>query len=84
MRTALCGIVNPQFRDMNEMLQKDNTVFPLSLLVGAVQMVMPHDFIKALEMGIELADTFVLIGNFADFAPVARFLLFPTISTFFF
>jgi len=40
---------------------------------------MPYDYLKTIEMAIEIADVFALSSDFNMFVPIARMLLFPTI-----
>ncbi len=61
------------------MLEKDSKIFPSSLLTNLIQIIMPHDYVKALEMATEIADVLALSGDFNIFMPIARLLLFPTI-----
>lgn len=61
------------------MLEKDSKMFPPSLLTNLIQIIMPHDFVKALEMAIDIADVLAMSGDFNIFLPIARMLLFPTI-----
>ena len=62
-----------------ELLEKDNKIFPPSLLTNLIQMIMPYDLIRAIEAATDIGDVLAVSGNFNIFLPIARLLLFPTI-----
>eukprot|EP01116_Phalansterium_solitarium_P009243 TRINITY_DN2330_c0_g2_i1.p1 TRINITY_DN2330_c0_g2~~TRINITY_DN2330_c0_g2_i1.p1 ORF type:complete len:841 (-),score=-40.49 TRINITY_DN2330_c0_g2_i1:39-2561(-) len=65
--------------EIYEFLTKDRSSIPALLMLKVLKVLTSDYYVKALEVGKCLADIYHSVGGWADFLPMARLLLQPTI-----
>lgn len=66
-------------REIMDILQKDAAAIPATLLQKIIKLILPMDYIKAVQYAEELGDIFAF-GNWTEcMFPIAKTLLSPTI-----